>query len=495
MKPPSSLSPRRLHLSLIGCSGLKQARQIHAHLISLGLVCYTYVTSRVLALYALHDMALAHHLFARIPHPTIFNWNTMIRGFSNTARPHRGLAIYVGMRRHDVFPNMHTFPFTIKSCTSVPVLSQVHGHVFKFGFDLDVFVTSSLVKRYSDLGAVGLASKVFDESSHRNVVCWTSLITGYCSHALVDKARSLFDHMPERNGASWSAMITGYVQNECHKEAIELFHELRECSAAELNDALLVSALSACASLGALEEGRWIHSHIDAKGSTHYGLELGTALVDFYAKCGFVDSARDVFDKLPRKDVTAWSAMIMGLALNGLSRPAISVFSEMLKQGVAPNAITFVGVLAACNHGGLVEEGRAHFESMVSAYGVRPTIEHYGCMVDLLSRAGHTAEAEGLIESMPMEPDGVIWGALLNGCRMHGHFKRAEQAGRRVIELEPTHFGRYVGLANVYASMKRWDGVAELRRAMRKRQVTITPGWSSIGHLDDKTHRQKETRR
>lgn len=353
--------------------------------------------------------------------------------------------------------------------------------------------------RYSHLGALVFASQAFDESSNRNIVCWTSLISAHCAHGLVDRAREIFDRMAERNDVSWSAMITGYVQNERPEEAIELFRELKGRGSVKLNDSLLVGILNACAGLGASEEGRWIHDYIDRR-ETRYGLELGTALLDFYSKCGFLESARKVFYKMASKDVTAWSAMVMGLALNGLGHSAIETFSEMLTCNVMPNAVTFVGVLTACNHGGLVDEGWAYFEDMSRVYGVSPTIEHYGCVIDLLSRAGRTAEAERLIQCMPMEPDGAIWGALLNGCLTHGYTELGERVGRHVIELEPHHCGRYVGLANVYAAMGRWECVVKVRRAMRDRGVATTPGWSlieinGVGHkflAEDRVHPQQE---
>ncbi|XP_008803598.1 pentatricopeptide repeat-containing protein At5g66520-like [Phoenix dactylifera] len=491
------------YLSLLETSStVKEVKQLHAHAIALDLVRYTYVTSRILALYAFHpnpDIHSARLVFDRIPEPTIFNWNTMIKAHSRTPHPEKGLLFYSHMRRRGLPPNMHTFPFAIKACARLSSLSQIHGQIVKFGFYLDVFVTSSLIRYYSHLGRLEFASQVFDESSNRNLVCWTSLISAHCARGLVDRAREIFERMSERNEVSWSAIITGYVQNDRPEEAIELFRELKRHGSVKLNDSLLVSVLNACAGLGAVEEGRWIHDYIDRRG-THYGVELGTALLDFYSKCGFIESAREVFCKMACKDVTAWSAMVMGQALNGLTHSAIETFSEMLGCKVMPNAVTFVGVLTACNHGGLVDEGWAYLEDMSRVYGLSPTIEHYGCVVDLLSRAGRTAEAERLIRCMPMEPDGAIWGALLHGCLMHGNAELGERVGRRVIELEPHHCGRYVGLANVYAAMGRWEGAVKVRRAMRDRGVAPAPGWSlieinGVGHrflADDKGHPRQE---
>ncbi|PKA49451.1 Pentatricopeptide repeat-containing protein [Apostasia shenzhenica] len=464
-------------------------KRIHAHALTAGLSRFAYITSRILACYVeIGDIHEASQLFGRIPSPTIFNWNTMIRGFSKSPEPHKGFLIYNQMRRCSVYPNMHTFPFTVKACAHLLSLFQVHAQIFILGFDPDVYVTSSLIRSYSDLEGMEFACRVFDQCSNRNVVCWTSLISGYCSHGLLDRARAVFDEMPIKNDASWSAIFAGYVQNKRHEEAMELFRGLLKVpESAKLNRSLLVSALSASAALGAYDEGRWIHSYVDCHGF-QYCPELGTALLDFYAKCGLVQRAREVFEKMPIKDVAAWTAMIMGLAVNGYSHSAVHLFSEMLSDKKKPNAITFIGLLTACNHGGLIDEGRARFREMTTVYGISPSIEHYGCMVDLLSRAGKTKEAEKMIMDMPMEPDGAIWGALLNGCFVHGDIELGERVGRHLIKLEPDRYGRYVGLANVYAAMGRWEGVADVRRAMKEKGVIATSGWSLI-EFDGVTHR------
>ncbi|KAL5977756.1 hypothetical protein ACLOJK_036764 [Asimina triloba] len=338
---------------------------------------------------------------------------------------------------------------------------------------------------------------MFDTSPNKNIPSWTSLISGYCCVGLVDDARRVFDEMPERSDATWSAMISGYVQNECFDEALLLFHELKVQANVKPNTSVLVSALNACTALVAWEEGKWINSYIDEMGM-EYGLKLGTALVDFYAKCGCVESASRVFSRMPRKDVLAWSAMIAGLALNGHSPLALAVFTEMERSGTKPNEITFIGVLTACNHGGLVDQGWDYFKLMEEVYGLNPWIEHYGCMVDLLARAGHLDDAERLISSMRVKPDSVIWGSLLNGCMIHGHVEMGERVGRHLIELEPEHCGRYVLLANMYASMGRWKGVMGIRKMMRKRRVVTVPGCSYIQingavhrfRVDDKSHYQ-----
>ncbi|XP_042484101.1 pentatricopeptide repeat-containing protein At5g66520-like [Macadamia integrifolia] len=229
------ISPPDLpYLSLLErCSSLKELKVIHGQMITVGLVRYIYITSRILALYAVSefgDLNIAQSIYERIQMPTIFNWNTMIKGYSKSSESEKGLLIYTRMRREVVEPNMHTFPVLIKACVDLASLAQVHGQLVKFRFDLDVYVVSSLVNVYSKYGAINLARQVFDETPNKNVVCWTSLISGHCGDGRMGEARELFDRMPERNDVAWSAMISGYVQNDFFNEAIELFHKLKVLS-------------------------------------------------------------------------------------------------------------------------------------------------------------------------------------------------------------------------------------------------------------------------
>lgn len=293
--------------------------------------------------------------------------------------------------------------------------------------------------------------------------------------------------MPEQNDVSYSAMVSGYVKNGLFREGIELFRKLKNGVGVKLNNSLLVSVLSACAAVGAFEEGKWVQSYAEENG-LDYDLQLGTAMIDFYMKCGSVQQAEEVFGKMKTKDVAAWSAMIMGLTINARNHEALELFAKMEKVGPRPNAVTFIGVLTACNHKHLWGEAVTLFRHMRENYGIVAWIEHYGCVVDVLARSGMIEEALVFIKNMEVEPDGAIWGSLLNGCMLHGYVDLGQRIGKYLIEFEAGHSGRYVVLANVYASMGKWEGVFEMRKLMKERGVPVVSAWSFI-QIDQTVHK------
>ena len=263
-------------------------------------------------------------------------------------------------------------------------------------------------------------------------------------------------------------------------EALDLFHKMLQAGP-KPNEFTVVSALVACANLVALDQGRWIHVYID-KGEIKMNEKLLASLIDMYAKCGQIESALKVFfnERGLRRKVWPWNAMIGGFAMHGKSKEAIDIFEQMKIEKVSPNKVTFVALLNACSHGNMIDEGRGYFESMATSYGIEPEIEHYGCMVDLLGRAGFLKEAEEIISSMPMAPDAAIWGALLSACRIHKDMKRAERIGKIVKELGPNHIGCHVLLANIYSASRRWNEAKMVRENIKLNGRKKIPGCSSI---------------
>ncbi|KAK1349191.1 Pentatricopeptide repeat-containing protein [Heracleum sosnowskyi] len=322
------------------------------------------------------------------------------------------------------------------------------------------------------------ARMLFDVSLNRDVVTWNAVLNGYVKCGDVGSAKKLFDEMPERNAVSWSVMINGYVKVGCFKEALEIFNEMQR-SGVRPNHAGIVGALSACGSLGALDQGKWIHAYVD-RSKMELDTVLGTALIDMYAKCGSVEAACRVFEDMSRRDVYAFTSLISGLSNHGDSVMAVELLKRMGDEGIKPNEVTFICILSACARVGLVDEGLRVFESMNDVYGIKPEVEHYGCLVDLLGRAGLLEQAKDVVRDMPMEPDIYVLGALLNACRVHGDADLGNEMVEGLVSRSLDHSGVHVLLSNIYASANQWDRVERVRKGMVEKDVKKVPGCSLI---------------
>ncbi|OEL22851.1 Pentatricopeptide repeat-containing protein [Dichanthelium oligosanthes] len=342
----------------------------------------------------------------------------------------------------------------------------------------DVFLCNVMIAANVARGEVAEARKVFDGMRDRDMVSWNTMIHGYAVMGEVSMAREIFDGMEDRDAFSWSSMMSAYAKGRRSKEALELWREMRAACVAP-DGITMVSVLSACGDMGALAVGAEVHQFVESNG-IEVDVKLGTALIDMYAKCGDIENSLRVFHSMPSKDVLTWSTMIIGLANHGLGHDALSLFSRMISEGLKSNEITFIGVLVACTHLGLVNDGKKFFSSMSAVHGVAPKVEHYGCMVDLLGRSGHIEEARQLIRDMPFEPDAVIWRALLGACRIYKNVEVAEEAMAKLRVLEPHADGHYVLLSNIYAQANSWEGVAEMRKVLRRENIQRIPGRSSI---------------
>ncbi|KAF8391561.1 hypothetical protein HHK36_023867 [Tetracentron sinense] len=471
------------HLS--SCKSMKQLAQIHAQIITTGIFHDNFVSSRILSFAALSphgSTSYARRLFSQIRKPDVFIANTLIRAYAFSSNPIDAIIFYTHILESSlIFPDTHTIPLLLKACSEIPSLrlgKAIHSHVFKLGWYSEVPILNFLVQMYASCSSIESSKLVFDRIPEYNDASWNIMIGGYLKSGEFESARGMFDAMSERNVVSWSVIINGYVQNSRFKEGLDLFQDMMD-EEMEPNESVLVNILSACAHLGALEQGKWIQGYLTKK-KVGLTVRLGTALIDMYSKCGCIEKALEVFHEMKEKNVLAWSAMINGLALNGQGKYALHLFSQMETHGVKPNQVTFIGVLNACSHSGLVHEGLSYFDYMTKAYELKPNTHHYCCMVDLYGRAGMLDKAVKAIKGMPMKPNSAIWGALLNACKIHGNTQLGEQVGKQLIKLEPDHSGRYVLLSNIYASSGRWDNVAEVRRAMRERGIKKTPGCSFI---------------
>lgn len=357
----------------------------------------------------------------------------------------------------------------------------VHTYIADSGLELDDHLRAALVGMYAGCGAMDLARAIYDEAPSQNPVAATALISGYARAGMATAARAVFDAMRERDLVAWTAMVAGYVDCGRPREALALFNEMR-ARGVRPDGVAVLGAISACAELGAPAAARWVHRLAD-RGGFLQATPVGNALVAMHAKCGSLAAARRVFDAMPHRNVISWTAMIHGYAMHGDGAAALREFDRMKSAGVEPNEVTFLGLLYACAHAGLVDDGRRVFAAMATAHGIAAKVEHYGCMVDLLGRAKLLQEAMELIEGMPFEPNVVVWGALLAACRVHGELQLGETAARKILELDPDHDGAYVLLSNIYAGAGRWAAVAEVRKTMKARGLAKERGcsWTEAG--------------
>ncbi|PKA55561.1 Pentatricopeptide repeat-containing protein [Apostasia shenzhenica] len=423
----------------------------------------------------------ARVLLSSFTRRSAFMYNTVLHAYLCNDLPAYALPLFLEMLRHDSTPNKHTFPLLLKAFAHIRLLtsgSTLHSMILKHGLISDPFIHASLIHFYVSLGFFGAAHCAMDENPSPPVSAWTALLSGYAKSGDLIAARKLFDEMPEKNSVSWSAMISGCVQSQLPCEALSLFQEMLATKMAP-SSSVIVSILIAMAELGALQEGKWVHALLE-RNQMFLSSNLKTSLIHMYIKCGDLWSAKQMFEKLRDESVDLWNAMIGGLGLHGRGREALQMFDEMIGEGIRPDDMTFVGLLSACSHSGMVDEGQKCFKSMRILYSIEPKVEHYSCMVDLLGKAGLVWEAVETIKMMPMEPDERIWGSLFGACRVYGEMGLGEAVGKKLVSMEPNEPGLYVLLANLYALAGRWQDAVGVRKMMKSRGVGLEPGCSLI---------------
>ncbi|PON88988.1 Pentatricopeptide repeat [Trema orientale] len=474
------------------CKTLKQLKQIHAHVLKSSSPENPFPVGPVLSAAATSGdgsfFSYARSIFDHLRHRNVFMYNSMIRGYVRTSSPLDSVLCYLDMLDYGLAANHYTFPPLMKACTIlVPGSTKliigrlVHAHVVKFGFRDDPFVNSALIEFYSSVCEMGTGRLLFDNCHKKDVVLWTTMVDGYGKMGEVEKARELFDEMPERNAVSWSAMMAAYSRVSDFKEVLCLFGQMQEVST-KPNEAVLVSVLTACAHLGAVMQGIWVHSYAK-RNKLDANPILATALVDMYSKCGFLESALAVFEGIVNKDVEAWNAMITGLSLNGNARKSLEFFDKMTIDRVQPTETTFIAVLTACTHAKMVNEGLNLFDEMGTIYGVKPQREHHACVVDLLARAGMVEEAEKFIEEKMGGFEGWdanVWGALLGACRVYGKVEVGNRVWKKLADMGIADCGAHVLSYNMYREAG-WEMQAKgVRKMISKSGMLKQPGCSVI---------------
>ncbi|KAK7261181.1 hypothetical protein RIF29_27486 [Crotalaria pallida] len=438
--------------------------------------------------------------------PTVA-WTSSISHHCRTGHLVKAASEFIRMREANVEPNHITFITLLSACAHYPSRASfsfgsiVHAYARKLGLDVnDVMVGTALVDMYAKCGRVDLARLIFGQMGVRNLVTWNTMIDGCMRNGEFEYALQLFDELPVKNTIAWTAIIGGFVKKDYHEQALECFREMLLVGVVP-DYVTLIAVLAACANLGTLGIGLWVHRFVmmqDFWGKNN--VKVDNSLIDMYSRCGCIEFACQVFDRITHRTLVSWNSIIVGFAVNGLADNSLNCFELMQREGFEPDGVTYTGALTACSHAGLVEEGLRIFDNMKRVRRITPRIEHYGCLVDLYSRAGRLEEAWNVIKNMPMKPNEVVLGSLLAACRTQGEIELAEKVMKYLVELDPGGDSSYVLLSNIYAAVGKWDGANKARRAMKDRGIQKKPGFSSIEidssiHLlvsGDKTHEENE---
>ncbi|XP_050227797.1 pentatricopeptide repeat-containing protein At2g20540 [Mercurialis annua] len=473
---------------LQNCKNIAELKKTHALIIKYSLSKSNYLVTKMVDVCDKNeDMNYASSLFKGATDPSSFLYNAMIRAYTHNSMYRFSINVYKQMLRQNqnfqtlILPDEFTFPFVVKSCARLVQQNlgkQVHGHYWKFGKKFHLITENALVDMYVKCDNLLDAHKMFDEMTERDAISWNGIISGHVRLGQMRQARGLFDAMPNRTIVSWTSMISGYARIGSYMDALDVFREMQNAGV-EPDEASIVSVLPACAKLGALETGKWIHMYCARNGLLRRTC-ICNALIEMYTKCGCIDQACQLFDQMLERDVISWSTMIGGLANHGKVHEAIAIFERMKQTNIKPNGITFVGLLSACAHAGFWKKGLMYFYTMIKDFHIDPEIEHYGSLVDLLGRAGKLNQALDVVATMPMKPDSKIWGCLLSSCRTYSNMEVAVIAMERLEELEPDDTGNYVLLSNIYADLGKWEGVSRMWKLIRSKKMKKTPGCSSI---------------
>ena len=463
-------------------SALNMGLEVHGLASKLGFHDDPFIETALIAMYAACGRIMdARLVFDKMSHRDVVTWNIMIDGYSQSGHYDHVLRLYEEMKGSGMEPDSIILCTVLSACGHAGNLSYgkaIHEFIKDNGFRVDSHLQTALVNMYANCGAMYLAREVYDKLPSKHLVVSTAMLSGYAKIGLVEDARFIFDQIVDKDLVCWSAMISGYAESDQPQEALRLFNEMQRQRIVP-DQITMLSVVSACAHVGALVKARWIHSYADKNGFGR-ALPINNALIDMYAKCGNLARAREVFENMPRKNVISWSSMINAFAIHGDADSAIALFHRMKVQNIEPNAVTFIGLLYACSHAGLVDEGHKFFSSMINEHDISPQREHYGCMVDLYCRAKLLRKALELIETMPFPPNVIIWGSLMSACQNHGEVELGEFAAKRLLELEPDHDGALVVLSNIYAKEKRWDDVGLVRKLMRQKGVSKEKACSRI---------------
>ncbi|KAF3627305.1 putative beta-galactosidase 17-like [Capsicum annuum] len=505
-------------------SDWKICSMVHCHVMQMGFRDHLYVGNELMIMYAkIGHMDIARKVFDGMSVRTQISWNIVLSGFaqnfdcdaayktfvlmetqgfepnsvtwtsllSSFARCRRhedAWKIFVLMRKKQVEATAEAIAVVISVCVgdnAIDKCKTVHGYVIKGGFENNSIVINSLMCTYGKGGGVRQAECLFSGLQFKTIVSWNSLISCYAESGLCNEAYSLFLQLQELddpkmkpNVISWSAVIGAFAVAERHEESLEIFRSM-QVNRILANDVTISSVLSVCSELSNFHLGMEIHGY-SIRFLMDKNTLVGNGLVNVYMKCGSLQKGNTVFERTGEKDLISWNTMISGYGMHGLGTTALETFEQMVSTGTKPDEVTFIAVLSACSHAGLVDEGYKVFNQMKEVFGIELQMEHYACMVDLLGRAGLLQQASEMVQTMPMSPNACVWGALLNSCKMHKNTEVAEETAAQLFNLESGITGSYMLLCNLYAVNGRWKDSANVRISAKTQGLKKAPGQSWI---------------
>ncbi|KAG7544787.1 Pentatricopeptide repeat [Arabidopsis suecica] len=464
---------------------LEEGKKVHEHIRTSGFVPGIVIWNRILGMYAkcgslvdarkvfdemperdvcswnvmvngYADVGLveeARKLFDEMPERDSYSWTAMVTGYVKKDQPEEALVLYSLMQRvPNSKPNIFTVSSAVAAAAAIKCIrrgKEIHGHIVRAGLDSDEVLWSSLMDMYGKCGCI-------------------------------DEARNIFDKIIDKDVVSWTSMIDRYFKSCRWREGFSLFSELVG-SCERPNEYTFAGVLNACADLTTEELGKQVHGYMTRVGFDPYSF-ASSSLVDMYTKCGNIESARHVVDGCPKPDLVSLTSLIGGYAQNGKPDEALKYFDLLLKSGTKPDHVTFVNVLSACTHAGLVEKGLEFFYSITEKHGLTHTSDHYTCLVDLLARSGRFEQLKSIISEMPMQPSKFLWASVLGGCSTYGNIDLAEEAAQELFKIEPENPVTYVTMANIYAAAGKWEEEGTMRKRMQEIGITKKPGssWTEI---------------
>jgi pentatricopeptide repeat protein len=436
-------------LSIMSC--LSVGSQVHGYILKSGLVTDASVGCSLFTMYSKCGcLEESHKVFQQVLVKDNVSWASMISGFAEHGHPDQALRLFKEMLYQEIVPDHITLVSILTACADLRFLHrgrEIHGYAFCLGLGINTVVGGALVNMYSKCGSLSLA-------------------------------RNVFDMLPRKDAFACSSLVSGYTQKGLIEESFLLLHDMLRNDVTV--DAFTISCILGAASLLCQSDiGTQLHAYIEKLG-LQANVSVGSSLVTMYSKCGSIEDCRKAFDDVEKPDLIGWTSIIVSYAQHGKGADALAAYELMKRKGIQPDAVTFVGILSACSHSGLVEEAFFYLNSMFQDYNIAPSLRHYACIVDLLGRSGRLKEAESFINNMPVEPDALIWGTLLASCKVHGDFELGKLAAEKVVELKPSDVGAYVSFSNICADGGQWEEVTKIRSSLNKTGMKKEVGWSLV---------------